>query len=158
MSAMTVRLRPLKEADAYVSVHWRNISGIWRFTASAPDRIIAIDDELAWIRKAIADPTSRRFAIEADGVYIGNIYLTDIRNGIGEYHIFIGNRDYWGRGIAREASLQIIAYGRDQLGLSVIRLGVHKDNKAALALYELLDFTFIEQDGEFIRMELDLNA
>ena len=105
---MKVKIRPLEEKDAFTSVKWRNISKIWEHTGSAPDREITIEDELTWIKKVIADPSSKRFAILADGKYVGNIYLTDIKDKKGEYHVFIGEMDYWGKGIARKASEQII--------------------------------------------------
>ena len=55
-----------------------------------------------------------------DDVYVGNIYLTDINGESAEYHIFIGEKDYWGKGIAEEASHQILKYGFKERGLKYI--------------------------------------
>lgn len=154
---MNVRIRPLEEQDAYTSVEWRNDPEIWGFTKFSANREITISDELAWIRGVMADESSRRFAILADESYIGNIYLTDIKDGTGEYHIFIGDKDYWGKGIARKASQLIIDYGRNVLHLSSIELGAKEANRGAYHLYETLGFKKIGTDSEgFTRMALDL--
>lgn len=154
---MEISIRPLEEDDAYTSVKWRNIAELWAFTKFKADKEITIDDELCWVRKVIADNTSRRFAIIADGVYVGNIYLTGIGNGEAEYHIFIGEKSYWGKGIARKASQLIINYGRDVLNLKKITLSVRPDNAGAFHLYKSLGFVETgEHDGEFVTMELGL--
>lgn len=60
--------------------------------------------ELNWIRQVMANPSDYRCAIIVNGVYVGNIYLTDINNGTATYHIFIGDKTYWGEG-SGQASL-----------------------------------------------------
>lgn len=153
---MQVTIRPLEEADAATSVKWRNRPEIWAYTASAPDRLIGLDDELAWIRRVIADPGSRRFAIMAENAYVGNIYLTDIADGGATYHIFIGEPAYWGRGVARGASRAILDYARDELQLRTVDLAVHRAHAAAQRLYESLGFVPVGEDGDFIRMRVTL--
>lgn len=150
-----VKIRPLIEEDAYTSVKWRNIAKIWQYTAYKLTRTITIEDELNWIQKVISDPHGKRFAILADDVYVGNIYLTNIKDGIGEYSIFIGDKNYWGKGIARKASEQVIAFGRDKLKLKAIVLGVREDNIAAMHLYESLGFKRTGKDEKFTLMKLD---
>lgn len=152
---MEVNIRPLEEKDAYTSVKWRNIPEIWAYTGSSPNKTITIEDELNWIRKVISDKSSKRFAILAYKTYVGNVYLTDIKDGVGEYHIFIGDQDFWGKGIARKASEQIIDFAKDDLKLEAITLGVREDNAAALHLYKSLGFRITGQDGAFTRMKLD---
>jgi len=151
---MKVEIRPLKESDAYTSVRWRNIPELWTYTNFSSTREITIQDELNWIRKVLRKPEEARFAILADGEYIGNIYLTGIHNGIGEYHIFIGEREYWGKGIARKASELIIEYGKGVLMLRTITLSVKKDNSAAHHLYTSLGFREVGEEGGFTLMEL----
>lgn len=154
---MQVKIRPLQESDAYISVKWRNIPEIWKLTGSAPDRKIKIEDELRWIRKVISDKTCRRFAILADGVYVGNTYLTDIKNSEAEYHIFIGEREYWGKGIARKASELIIEYAKREIKLNKLKLEVNEDNVAALKLYNSMGFRAQGAiENKFIKMSLNL--
>jgi len=157
---MKVCIRPLEEADASTSVGWRNIPEIWAYTASRPDHEITPEEELAWIRRVLADPACRRFAILADGRYVGNTYLTGIAGGEAEYHIFIGERDAWGKGIARQATTQLLALAKSRLHLAHIHLSVHQANTGAVGLYRSIGFVPTRQAGadDFITMTLDLNS
>ena len=153
---MNIHIRPLEVSDAQVSYRWRNDPELWVYTGFKPDKEIALTDEKAWIKKVVADETCRRFAIIADGTYVGNIYITDIRDGTGEYHVFIGDKKFWGKGVAKEASLQIIAYAKKELKLHTILLGVKKENIAACKLYLKLGFSDDGEKDGFTRMKLDL--
>ena len=153
---MKVKIRHLQENDARTSVNWRNDPEIWKLTGSKPDRTISLDDEMAWIKKVIADDTSERFAILADGVYVGNIYLTDINSRSAEYHIFIGDKAFWGKGVAQAASRELLFYAKDTLGLSKVELNVNRNNAAAIHVYEKLGFEQISISGDNIKMELKI--
>lgn len=150
---MQVTIRPLQEQDAYTSVQWRNDPEVFKYTGNTYDHKITIESELGWIRKVIANPNDYRCAILADGVYVGNIYLTDIDSGSATYHIFIGDKNYWGRGVAREASRQIIDYGFSVLHLNKIVLEVKKLNERAVKLYLSLGFVILDENEEWIEME-----
>ena len=151
---MQVTIRPLKEEDAYTSVKWRNDPEVFKYTGNTYDHEITIDSELAWIRKVMANHNDYRCAILADGVYVGNIYLTDISDGCATYHIFIGDKNYWGKGVARKASLQIIDYGFKELKLDKIVLEVRKQNERAVKLYLSLGFVILDENEEWIEMEI----
>ena len=102
----------------------------------------------------MANHNDYRCAILADEVYVGNIYLTDIEDGCATYHIFIGDKNYGGKGIAREASRQIIDYGFKELKLDKIVLEVRKLNERAVKLYRSLGFTPTGSDEEWIHMTM----
>lgn len=149
-----VLIRPLEIADAEVSWRWRNNPEIWKFTGSKPSREITYQIERDWIEKIIKDDTTKRFAILVDDVYVGNIQLTDIvQNKFAEYHIFIGDTNYWNKGIARLASLQLIQYARNVLKLKKLVLHVNPNHVNAIKLYHQLNFVIISDE---IKMELDL--
>lgn len=152
---MEVKIRPLKIEDAYTSVRWRNDPKVFKYTGNIYNHEITIESELEWINKVISNPLDYRCAILADGVYVGNIYLTDMQNGVANYHIFLGEKDYWGKGIAKKASIQIISYGFNVLGLTQINLTVRKANIAARCLYKSLAFKeLMENENEMIEMYL----
>lgn len=154
---MDIGIRPLTVEDAYTSVNWRNDPEVFKYTRSTYDHIITIDSELEWIKKVIAKKDDYRCAILADGKYIGNIYLTDIKDGIAHYHIFIGEKSYWGKGVAKKASQLIIDHGVKIFGVTEIQLGVHEKNTAALRLYLGLGFKIESKDGNMYKMSLSCN-
>ncbi|MBE0679895.1 MAG: GNAT family N-acetyltransferase, partial [Bacteroidales bacterium] len=149
-----VLIRPLREQDAHVSWKWRNDPDVWKYTGKRPDRRITKEIEIEWIKAVLAEKDSFRFAIMADGNYIGNIQLTNIVPGEeGEYHIFIGEKGYWGQGIATRASLQLIRYAREILKLKKLYLYVKPGNEAALRVYHKTGFVQVSDE---IRMDYDL--
>lgn len=151
---MEVHIRPLQAEDAYTSVKWRNDPEVFKYTGNRYDHTITIESELKWINRVIANPSDYRCAIIADGQYVGNIYLTDIKNGRANYHIFIGEKDVWGKGVARKASESIIEYAFSRLKLSKILLKVRPENERACRLYLSLGFKETGRDNEFTSMIL----
>lgn len=151
---MKVTIRPLIEDDAYTSVKWRNDLDVFKYTGNTYKHEIKIENELEWIRKVTTNPNDYRCAIIADGVYVGNIYLTDIDGTSAHYHIFIGNKEYWGKGVAKQASLLILDYAFNTLKLQSVQLRVRKENTAAFILYKKLGFVEENEDDVWILMKL----
>ena len=154
---MTVSIRPLKIEDAYTSVKWRNDSSVFQYTGNTYNHEITIESELAWIERVINKKEDYRCAIEVNGTYVGNIYLTDIHDGEAEYHIFIGDKAYWGKGVAKEASKQILTYAKEKLNLHAVILEVRRENVRAIELYKAVGFQFIKAEGDKWIMRVDIN-
>jgi ribosomal-protein-alanine N-acetyltransferase len=74
--------------------------------------------------------------------HIGNIKIDKIHpfHKTGEYGILMGDKSEWGKGYAKEASIAIVNYGFDELGLRKICLGVIIENIVAFNLYVKLGF------------------
>lgn len=151
-----VLIRPLEVNDSSISFRWRNDPEIWLFTGSKPDRDVTAEMETEWIHKVLADSTSKRFAILVDDVYVGNVQLTSITGRDAEFHIFIGVKSYWGKGIATRATNQILQYARNVLMLESVYLKVHYENIKAINSYLKIGFATIAKRGEFLRMSLTL--
>lgn len=150
----SVLIRPLREDDALISYNWRNDPVIWEKTGRSPDIFITEQIETEWIKKVLAEEDSDRFAILADNTYIGNIQITNITPGEeGEYHIFIGEKNYWGRGIATLATCQLLRYAREILGLKRLYLFVKPQNEAAISMYRKCGFVSVSDE---IKMVCDL--
>ena len=143
----SVYIRPLRREDALTSYKWRNDPDIWLYTGRRPDRTITSEIELEWIDRVLKDPSSRRFAIcLKDGdVYIGNVQLTDIKEGKAEFHIFIGAKEYWGKGFATEATKLIIDYAKNELRLNGLYLWVNPQNKSAVKVYSKCGFKPVDE-------------
>lgn len=150
-----VLIRPLEISDAEISWKWRNDAVIWKFAGSKPKNKITLEVELDWIKKVTKEENSRRFAILVDDVYVGNIQLTNIKKGVSaEYHIFIGNKDYWNKGIAKLATFQIITYAKNILKLKRLFLYVKPNHLSAIQLYTNCKFVKVSDE---IKMELNLS-
>ena len=59
--------------------------------------------------------------------------------------LFAMSERVWRRGYAREASLRMIEYGRDQLGLRSMLASTDSPNLASIALLEKLGFVLTEE-------------
>ncbi|WP_338358902.1 GNAT family protein [Yeosuana marina] len=149
-----IYIRPLEENDAYVSVYWRNNPDIWKYTGSRPDNVVTIEMELNWIKNAIKRTNEKRFAIciKENDQYIGNVQLTNINKTEGEFHIFIGESDFWNQGIGTKATKLVLQYGFNKLKLSSIYLYVKENNQSAIKAYQNNGFNRVQLKDHFIKM------
>jgi ribosomal-protein-alanine N-acetyltransferase len=92
-------------------------------------------DEIIWI---IADKEQDRCL-----GHVG-LYKIDHRVRTAEFAILLGDKTSWGKGIGKQVSSAIIAYGFRQLHLHRIQLEVLATNPRAKHLYDTLGF---KQEG-----------
>jgi [ribosomal protein S5]-alanine N-acetyltransferase len=80
--------------------------------------------------------------LKSNNKHIGNIKIDPVNtyHGTGEYGIMMGDRSEWGNGYAKEASISVIDYCFNILGLRKITLGVVEENIPAVSLYNSLGF------------------
>ena len=64
----------------------------------------------------------------------------DLLNRVGEVGIFIGNKDYWGKGYGVESLNLLLDFGFNVLNLHNISLKVYSFNKQAIKAYEKVGF------------------
>ena len=149
---MDVIIRKLTLNDANVSWKWRNDPEVWRLTGREWNNIVTEEIEKEWIRKVLKDKSSIRFAIcvGKNEEYIGNVQLTDLKEETAIFHIFIGDKAYWGKGIGFYATKLIIEYAKDKLKLKKIYLTVKKNNIAAIKTYIKNGFSiYLEKDDKY---------
>jgi RimJ/RimL family protein N-acetyltransferase len=137
-----IYLRALTEADARTSYKWRNIPEVWTYTNFNLSGQITLEIEEQWLREVLKMPDQKRFGIclVSNDQYVGNVHLTDINDGRAEFHLFIGETTYWGRGIGQEATGIILDYAFFDLCLKELILMVDPDNHAAMAIYKKQGF------------------
>ena len=153
---MDVKIRLLQKEDALISWEWRNNPKVWEYTLSKPNITITPEIESQWIDNVLKRDNERRYAIIVDDVYVGNIQLLDITENDAEYHIFIGDTNYWGKGIATIATNLILDVAKNDLHLKKVHLEVNEKNIAARKLYEKVGFIEVEHNENIIFMENDL--
>lgn len=145
-----IYLRPLAFADAAVSWHWRNNADIWKFTGYDPSiKTITPEIEETWIRDVLSRANERRYAIclADNDRYIGNVQLLGISDIDAEFHLFIGEPAFWGKGIGKQASAMMLDIAFLELGLKLVKLQVYQENVAALRIYKNLGFVQQEPGG-----------
>ena len=157
MSSAEIYIRPLEKEDAQTSFRWRNDSDIWKYTGSRPDREITLNIEKEWIESVLRRDDEKRFAIclKDSDEYIGNVQLTNITSKDAEFHIFIGKKQYWGKGIGSSATKLIVEYAFDNLKLGCVYLFVKKENISAIRSYEKVGFSKVTgKDKQYFRFEI----
>lgn len=152
---MKIFLRDLKPDDANISWKWRNDPEIWKLTGRRWDGQVTKEIERLWIREVVKRKDEKRFAIclHENQKYVGNVQLTGITAEQAFLHIFIGDKDYWGMGIATEAVFLVQKFGFHKLNLKRIFLKVKNENTAAIRVYQRSGFRTIKYLKENILME-----
>jgi RimJ/RimL family protein N-acetyltransferase len=101
-----------------------------------------------YLETLVRDPGRKSYAIELDGVHVGNVGLKDYAPDREEAECFIelGEKGARGRGVGTLAMLQLLDIGFVTLRLARVRLGVFEFNKPAIKLYRALGFV---DDGRY---------
>lgn len=152
-------LKPLSReflSEKYVS--WMNDEEVIRYLESGGNYTKAkLEDYLTEVEKH--PKYFWAIIIKESGEHVGNIKIDPIHpiHQFGEYGIMIGDRNAWGKGIAREASSLVIDFCFMELNLRKINLGLLATNSAAIKLYEKLGFeqeayfkAHIDHKGQFV--------
>ncbi len=101
-----VRLRDKRLGDARSDYAWRRDETLARYDAARP-LTQCYEDFFNHFREELSNPHPfrRTFAVEADGVHIGNVmyYNIDLSRREAELGVTIGEPSYWGNGYGTEA-------------------------------------------------------
>lgn len=137
---MRVSIRRFEKKDIPLKVEWVNNPANNAFLHY--DIPIAVEKTERWFKNNLGKIDRYDGLIEADGVPVGLIGLLSIdrKNSKAEYYILIGNMAFKDKGIAKEASCQILNYGFYKLGLNRIYLYTETENKSAQRLFEKVGF------------------
>ena len=146
-SSYSVYIRPLMVTDAAVSYQWRNNPKIWRLTGNRPDRYITQEIEEEWIRTVLKRPNEKRFAIclTDSKQYIGNVFLTDMQDQSAFFHIFLGDRAFWGGNRALQAAILLVTYAFEHLNIEKLFAEINKENRASIALAKLFGSEYVSE-------------
>lgn len=96
----------------------------------------------AWIATALESPDCHPYSILADGHHVGNVVLDQIDDGLGtaRLSVYVGEPEWRGRGIGRQAVALAVEDAFLLRDLSKIWLTVHVRNGAAIAVYARCGF------------------
>jgi RimJ/RimL family protein N-acetyltransferase len=143
-----VSLRPLRLADRDRVRAWMADPAVIEFTVQVPGPeygpVVPYSDDEAdrYLDMLVRDPDRRSYAIELDGVHVGNVGLKnhDWRVRTAECFIEVGDVSSRRRGVGARAMTALLDVAFGECRLKRIRLGVFEFNAPAIALYRKLGF------------------
>jgi RimJ/RimL family protein N-acetyltransferase len=139
-----VRLREYRKEDISLKINYINDSEVLGYLESGIPYPVTLNEELKWFESISAFRDSYRFAIETieDNIYIGDCGINSIdwKNSIASVVIFIGSKDYWGKGYGTEAMQTLLTFIFNQININKVRLNVYSFNERAIKSYEKCGF------------------
>ncbi len=127
-----IYLRPYKKADTVFWQKWDTDSEVQVFMPGL-DKELALDDQLKYLEECRKEKSGIYWSIlwKENNQLIGTVSVTEINkiHGTGELGIIIGEKDYWGRGIATEAISLVLKCVLSSFGLRRIVAEYEKGNK-----------------------------
>jgi RimJ/RimL family protein N-acetyltransferase len=152
----SIYLRPLGLDDATTLYKWRNNPDIWRYSLFDINSAITLEQEKTWLMEILKRSDQKRFAIclTKNEKHIGNIHLIDIADQHAEFHLFIGDQDYWRKGIGAKATKLILDYAFLTLNLNNVRFDVDINNEAAIKIYTRQGFISLDSAESLMIMKI----
>lgn len=137
-------LRPLSILDAKTAyVSWMNDADVVRYLESRFTTYTAKDIE-EYIERCNGDPHVYLFGIfwRESEKHIGNIKLGPVNDyhHHGDIGLVIGEKEYWGKGVATEAIGLLSNYAFEKLGLNKVTAGAYQANIGSIKAFEKVGF------------------
>lgn len=139
MTSDRIYLRALEPDDYKVSIQWRRDDEIWDMLGGTK-YFVSEAYEKKWVEKTIFDSKDVKLAIcvKENDKYIGNVYMTNIDHAKRSCHshVLIGDRDYWGQGIAKEAVMMLCDYMFSERNIHRIQAIILESNTQSLKMHQ----------------------
>lgn len=135
---MKTSIRAFQETDVPNKVRWINDDRNNQFLHY--DLPLNLESTYSWYRRNQHLTDRYDAVIEYEGKSVGIIGLLSIKDRRAEYYITLGEHEYKGKGIAKEATRQLLDYGFGELGLDEVYLYTEVDNIGAQKLFEKCGF------------------
>ncbi|MBL7261000.1 GNAT family N-acetyltransferase [Paractinoplanes lichenicola] len=153
-----VRLRAMGVDDAEALWRWNHDADVMRWMDEGYAETVA--EVAKWLEErppnAYGDVL---FGVEAEGTLIGLVRLhgAEPEAGIADMDIYLGEKDFWGKGYGTDAVRAVCRYGFHKMRLRKITLTVAAENEGARHIYGKVGFveegrlrgTFRSADGQW---------
>jgi RimJ/RimL family protein N-acetyltransferase len=158
-----VRLRALRPEDYPRLTEFKNDVEFELLGGGDPPRPRTLAIVTEFFDERARDKSGVNFAIEVDGVFIGDcgLFHLDRLAGTAELGIGIGDRDYLGKGYGRETVTLLAGYGFRLLNLRKIWLETLANNERAIRSYRAVGFVeegrqreHVWSDGRYVDLVL----
>lgn len=141
---MPCLFRSLKPSDVTYFKKWILDKEVIRYSMTKFHKISNEAQIIEWFQETLFDSKTFQLGMidpvskELIG-YAGIASLNEV-DGNGEYFIFIGDKSYWGKGIASSVTKEIVRIGFQNLNLHRIFLTASSNNSGAIRAYEKAGF------------------
>ena len=156
--SQNITLKPLSLDSYKQSTKWLNDKEVAQYLGVEKD--INEISRKQFIQQILNSDSEVNFMIinNSNNQYIGNVYLYNINNtqNTCELGIFIGEKEYWGRGYSSESIKLIKQYAKQILGIKTIIVNVIEYNTSALKCYINNGFEEYNKQGNTIQMSIQL--
>ena len=143
-------IRPFKKEDALLWQEWDVDEEIQAHMPEPKNEAQDISEQYEYIEECEKDEEGYYWSIETiDGVIIGTVSLFEINSHhkSGNVGIVVGDKNYWGKGVATEVFKSLIPYTLEQLDIVYIGAEVEVENIPMKKVFEKIGFL---QDGHFV--------
>lgn len=146
-------LSPISLEDASKYTEWLNDLEIVRNLALSSS-IITEHGEVEMLR-SLSKEHNYAIVTNYDNKLIGNCGLVNYnsKNRIAELGIFIGDKDYLGKGFGTEAMKLLLSYCFNYLNIRNVMLRVFSFNEKAISCYKKIGFNEIGRRRKSLQME-----
>lgn len=142
-------LRPFKTNDAELWQQWDVDLEVQAFMPEPFNESQDIEEQYKYIEECEVDEEGYYWSIETrDGVTVGTTALTEFNDyhGVANLGIVIGDKNYWGKGVATEVITALVKYAFNHLNIFSIGAEVEEGNVPMMKTLEKVGF---KQDGLF---------
>jgi RimJ/RimL family protein N-acetyltransferase len=138
-----VKLRAMEPSDAEALWRWNHDPEVMRWMDEG------YPQSLARVQKSMEERPRNDygdvlFGVEglSDAKLIGLVRLhgAEPETGIAELDVYLGEKEYWGKGFATDAVRTVCRYGFEKMRLHKITLTVVTENEAAHHIYQKVGF------------------
>ena len=144
---MQVQLRPLRLKDFSRVMEWSRDMEFCFANGWEPSR--EKEELYQWWANCVSGKMDDflRIGIEFEGRLIGYADLADIRYGMAEFGIAIGETELWGKGAGPAATRKLLSYAKETLGISRVFAETHQTDYRSRRMLEKLGFQKISRNG-----------
>jgi len=142
-------IRPFKKEDVLLWQTWDIDLEIQAHMPEPLNELQDIQEQYEYIKECEKDEEGYYWSIETnDGITIGTISLTEINSHhkVAEIGIVIGDKNYWGKGVATQVIFELIKYAFINLDIKYISAEVEEPNIPMQKVFKKVGF---KKDGLF---------
>jgi|SRR3989304_7595665 len=134
LTGKKIILRPYQREDVSSWQKWDTDSDVQRYMPETENTPLNNEEQLAYFEECKNEQSAVYWSIvwKENQKLIGTISLTEMNqhHGVAELGIVIGEKEYWGRGIAKEAMKLALVFTRTHLKLRRITAEYEEENAA----------------------------